>query len=340
MSGFRYRVNGVRGDRLLSILLLLQANGRMTARELAERLEVSERTIYRDLDALSAAGVPVYAERGRGGGLALLDGYRTDLTGLSEEEARALFSFGGPQVVAQLGLGPVLEGALRKLLAALPPAQRAGAQRARDRLLVDAAPWWRQPEPAPQLTAVQDAVWHDQRLRLTYRRGGGEPAERVVDPYGLIAKAGAWYLLAGVDGSTRVFRVSRVERAEPLGERFERPRGFELAGAWDAARSAFESPGVGYETVTLRIAPSALAMFLRVTGSQLIEPAERLPPGEDGWPRLKVRFRAAGAARAALLGFAGQAEALAPEDLRHTLAGAARELLDLYGTASSAAHAQ
>jgi predicted DNA-binding transcriptional regulator YafY len=177
----------MRGERLLSILLQLQAGGRVTAGKLSERLEVSVRTIYRDVDALSGAGIPVYTDRGRGGGISLLDDFRTDLTGLTGDEARALFSFGGPQLASQLGLGPVLEGALRKLLAALPPGQRAGAQRARERLLVDPAPWRRSPEPTPHLDRVQDAVWNDARLRIVYRRGNGDRVTRTIDPYGLIA---------------------------------------------------------------------------------------------------------------------------------------------------------
>jgi predicted DNA-binding transcriptional regulator YafY len=324
----------VRGDRLLSILLQLQAGGRLTARELADRLEVSERTIHRDVEALSAAGVPVYAERGRGGGIALLEEFRTDLTGLTSDEARALFSFGGPQVAGQLGLGPNLETALRKLLAALPAAQRVGAQRARERLLVDTSPWLRGAGELPHLAPLQDAVWADRRVRLRYRRGEGTPVERVVDPLGLVAKAGTWYLLgetAGAETSrqTRVYRVSRIEEVTDTGESFTRPPGFDLARAWAAAQTSFEARAPGYPTI-VRVAPDHVGLFLRVSGGRLQEPATRLPPGRDGWPRFELVFPALGAARAVLLGLGPAVEVLAPEELQRELAAMARAVLLLY----------
>src|SRR5207253_2357392 len=161
------------------------------------------RTIYRDVDALSSAGVPVYTERGPKGGVALLEDYRTELTGLTEDEARALFTFAGPQLVADLGLDAKLEAALRKLMAALPESQRSGAQRARQRVLIDAAAWMRPAEPVPHLGIVQEASWADRRLRLRYR-GGDQSSDRVVDPYGLVAKAGVWYLVGGADAHAAV----------------------------------------------------------------------------------------------------------------------------------------
>lgn len=319
----------MRGDRLLSILLQLQAGGRLTARELADRLEVSERTIHRDVEALSGAGVPVYAERGRGGGIALLDDYRTDLTGLTSYEARALFSFGGPQVAGQLGLGSDLEAALRKLLAALPAAQRVGAQRARERLLVDASPWLRTGDGLPQLGPLQDAVWGDRRIRIRYRRGEGSPVERVVEPLGLVAKAGTWYLLAGAGHQIRVYRVSRIEEVTETGETFTRPPGFDLAEAWAAAQADFEARASGYPTI-VRVAPDHVALVLRVAGGRLQEPATRLPPGRDGWPRFELLFPAMGAARAVLLSCGPAVEVLAPDELRAELAAMARAVLLLY----------
>ena len=288
----------MRGDRLLSILLLLQAHGGSTAGELAGRLEVSERTIYRDLDALSIAGVPVYAERGRRGGVRLMDDYRTELTGLTEEEARALFSFGGPQVIGGLATDRRLEQALRKLMAALPAAQRTGARRARERLLVDASPWLGRPETVPHLAALQDAVWSDLQVRLTYPRGGTNLVERVVDPHGLVVKEGVWYLLGLVGEQVRVFRVSRIERLEVLAETFERQDSFDLGAAWAESMSGFLPRPEDYSLV-IRVAPEQLATFLRITGGRLLEPAERLSPGPDGWPRLRLMFPALGAARAA-----------------------------------------
>ena len=205
----------MKSDRLLSLLLLLQGHGRMSARRLAERLEVTERTIHRDVEALSAAGVPVYAERGRRGGIALLPGYRTDVSGLTPDEARALFLFGGRgSPAADLGLEAPLRGALRKLLAALPEPQRPEAEEAGRRVVVDPRGWLRQPEELPHLPAVQAAVWSGRRLRIRYRSAGAEKAaERVVDTYGLVSKAGVWYLVAADRGEPRTYRVSRMEAA-------------------------------------------------------------------------------------------------------------------------------
>lgn len=320
----------MRGDRLLAILLLLQGRGRLTAADLAERLEVSERTIYRDLDALGTAGVPVVAERGRGGGISLIEGYRTDLTGLTEAEAKALFSFGGPQIVAQLGLGEVLEGALRKLMAALPAGGRAGAERARDRFLVDTARWRRDAEDLPALRMLQDAVWRDERVRIRYRRGGaGDARERTVDPYGLVVKAGAWYLLAAVDGSLRIYRASRIESVTGTGQTFSRPNGFDLAEAWAAERSRFEDAAPGY-ACEVAVEAGSLELFLRIIGSQLPEPAERLPAVSLGRPRFRLGFSALGAARASLLMFGHLVEVLDPPELRRAVAEEAAATVRLY----------
>jgi predicted DNA-binding transcriptional regulator YafY len=214
----------VKSDRLLAILLLLQARGRMSAGELAGELEVTERTIYRDLSALSTAGVPVYAERGRNGGCTLLAGYRTDLSGLTATEARALFTFGGRGSPA--GEEADLRQALRKLLTALPASQRPAAEAARDRTVVDARGWHQGEETTPALDEIREAVWQTRRLRLTYR-GSDDPdgREYTADPYGLLVKAGRWYLIAGVDREPRVFRVSRVDSARMLDEKADRPAG-------------------------------------------------------------------------------------------------------------------
>src|SRR5438132_4297998 len=230
------KVAAVRADRLVSIVLLLQGRGGMSAPELARRLEVSVRTIYRDLDALSTAGVPVYTERGKAGGVRLLDGYRTDLTGLSPGEAEALFLLGLPGPLDQLGFGPVLEGAQRKLLAALPPTRRRGAERTRQRVHVDATGWDRQPGAVPHLAAIAGALWQDRRLRMSYVRSDNAERERLVGPLGLVLKAGNWYLVGSVideSNALRVFRASRVRSLEVLDEDYRRPDDFDLASFWD-----------------------------------------------------------------------------------------------------------
>ena len=190
----------MRSDRLLSLLLILQARGRVTAPAVATDLEVSVRTVYRDVEALSAAGVPVWTEQGRGGGIALMPGYRTDMTGLTAEESRALVALTGRAVPDDLGMGSALAAAVHKLVAAVPASHRAAAEQARDRVLVDHAGWYRHDTEAPQLPVIQEAVWDDRRLRVRYRHGDGETADYLLDPYGLVVKAGVWYLVAATAG--------------------------------------------------------------------------------------------------------------------------------------------
>src|SRR5215212_9732508 len=222
----------MRADRLLSILLLLQTHRRMTAGALAQRLEVSRRTVHRDMEALSMAGVPVYAERGAGGGWVLPDSFRTDLTGLTESEIQALFVSMPTRLLADLGLAQASDAALVKLLAALPSVARRDAEQVRQRIHVDGAGWHQSAETVPALATLQEAVWIDRRVRLNYRRGDGSAVERVVDPLGLVAKGRLWYLVAGVDGEPRTYRISRVEAAEILDEPASRTPDFDLATFW------------------------------------------------------------------------------------------------------------
>src|SRR5438034_2717540 len=207
----------MRASRLVNLLLLLQTRGRLTAAELSEELEVSVRTIYRDVDALSEAGVPIYAERGPGGGVRLVDGYRTRLTGLTPDEAESLFLVGMPGPAAELGLGTVLAAAQLKLLAALPPELRSRAGRVRERFHLDAPGWFREADQPPHLAAIADAVWNQHRIRIRYDRweahaGGARlnDVTRTLEPLGLVLKSGVWYLVAHADGQLRTYRVSRV----------------------------------------------------------------------------------------------------------------------------------
>lgn len=200
----------MRADRLLSILLLLQTQRRLTARELAERLEVSERTIYRDMDALSGAGVPVLAQRGNKGGWMLLDSYQTNLTGLNDTEIQALFLAQPARLLADLGLRQAHDAALIKLLAALPSIQRRDAEYIRQRIHVDVPGWHPSKEESAAFPAIQEAVLSDRQLKLVYQRGDSAVVERLVDPLGLVAKGRVWYLIAGVEGELRTYRVSRV----------------------------------------------------------------------------------------------------------------------------------
>src|SRR6202045_1280251 len=225
----------MKSSRLLEMLLLLQARGQVTAAELAERLEVSPRTVYRDAEALSSAGVPIYTERGRAGGIRLLPGYRTDVTGLTQDEARALFvlTTGGAQ--EDLGLGTAARSAILKVMRAVPEPFRPAAAATSQRILVDPAGWMRPPDPVGALGVLQAAVFTDRRLRLGYRSSGqGLASERVVDPYGLVCKAGIWYLVADQGGEPRLFRVSRVASAVVAEEPVRRRAGMELAEGWSS----------------------------------------------------------------------------------------------------------
>ncbi|HLZ68903.1 MAG TPA: YafY family protein [Dehalococcoidia bacterium] len=324
----------MRADRLLSILLLLQAQRRLTARALAERLEVSARTIHRDMEALGAAGVPVYAERGRGGGWVLAEGYRIDVPGLSEAEVQALFLSMPPAVLADLGLQGASESGLIKLLLALPSLRRHDAEYARQRFHVDTSGWRRGAEPVPLLPALQEAVWQDRRLELTYERGDGATVRRIVDPLGLVAKGRVWYLVAAVEGEPRTYRVSRVRAAAVLAEPAVRPPGFDLAAHW-AASSATFAANLPRFPVTLRVAPEMLARLGSVGAYLRLE--AQAPPGDDGWSVLRLSFESEAEACGYILSFGALAEALEPPELRGRLVALARDTLARYGGSARAA---
>lgn len=330
----------MRADRLLSLLLILQARGRTTARELAERLEVSERTVYRDLSALGIAGVPVYTERGPGGGCGLLEGYRTTLTGLSELEVRTLFLSGAARPLADLGMGSALEGALLKLLAALPARLRADAERARRRIHVDAAGWGNTGEETPFLGLLQEALWQDRCVRLTYRRGDGEVVERTMQPLGLVAKASIWYLVAlterggDADGADRneprVYRVSRIRAAELTDTRFERAGDFDLASFWAESASRFVSSW-GQYPVLVRVAPDLLSDLHHYFGKSIYAViAQACAPDADGWTTLPLMFQTMDGARTNLLGMGAEVEVLEPAELRASIAEYARNIAAFY----------
>ncbi|MBL1086660.1 YafY family transcriptional regulator [Streptomyces actinomycinicus] len=317
----------MKSDRLLSILLLLQTRGRVPAHELADRLEVSVRTIYRDIEALSASGVPVYAERGRHGGIELLAGFRTDVTGLTADESRALFILATQDAHAALGLEAALGSALRKVMAALPAPYRPAAEVTSRRILVDATRWLSGPQQAVDLQALQDAVFSDRRLRLRYRHGGErEPRTYTVDPYGLVAKAGVWYLVADRRGRPRLFRADRVRTARLLDEPVRRRPGIELADAWEALRRQVEEREGGVE-VTVRLRREFLDMFQRITASML-----KAPPDDDGageWVTARLVYPSLRAVRQ-LLAFSDRVEVLDPPEARAELLAGARSVTALY----------
>jgi predicted DNA-binding transcriptional regulator YafY len=321
----------MRADRLLSLLMLLQARGRMTAPKLARELEVSERTIYRDIDALSAAGAPVYGEAGPGGGFALLDSYRTDLTGLTEGEVRALFMLSIPQPLADLGVGPELAAALRKLAAALPGSRRADEERVRQRFHLDAAAADQVEEAAPHLATVHRAVWEDRRLRLAYRVGPlAVHIEQTVDPFGLAAQAGVWHLVYAVKGALRVQRVASLLDARLTDETFARPADFDLAAFWRGWRAAQDVSRASY-VITVRVAPHFVAELPSYFGDGVRQQITAAgPPDAEGWLTLELAFESLEAARARILGFGRAVEALAPYALRRSIQDYAEQIVALY----------
>ncbi|MFI7245484.1 helix-turn-helix transcriptional regulator [Streptomyces qinglanensis] len=262
----------MKSDRLLAILLLLQTRGRVPAEELAAELEVSARTIYRDIEALSAAGVPVYAERGRHGGITLLPGYRTDVTGLTADEARALFVLAAPGPHSALGLDSALASALRKVMAALPAPHRPAADLTSRRILVDPDRWLPGPRAEVQLDVLHTAVFADRRLRIRYRHSGdSRPRTYTVDPYGLVNKAGVWYLVADRRGSPALFRADRIAAATALEDPVRRREGIELAEVWRTLRRRVEERNRDVR-VTARVHRSRLDMFARIVAPVLAAP--------------------------------------------------------------------
>ena len=317
----------MRADRLLSILLLLQVHQRLTARELARRLEVSERTIHRDMEALSAAGVPVVAERGMGGGWRLLDGYRTNLTGLNEAEIQALFLGRPPRLLADLGLDRASEAAFIKLLAALPSMSRRDAEYARQRIHVDPG-GWRQPDEAIHfLPTLQEAIWQERKVRISYRRGDGSTVERVVDPLGLVAKGSIWYLAAAVEGELRTYRISRVQDAQLIDEPCVRPPNFDLAAYWERSSAEFKANLPRYPAA-LCVDPDILPRMRAEGRYARIE--HEYPPGTDGWIRLDMMFEEEHGAVEYVLSYGPRIEVLEPPALREEVIRQAESVVAFY----------
>jgi predicted DNA-binding transcriptional regulator YafY len=312
----------------------LQARGRVTAQHLAEELEVSVRTIYRDIDALSAAGVPVYAERGPGGGCALVEGYRTSLTGLTTDEVKALFMLSVPASLDELGMSQELRTALRKLAAALPDDQRQDEIRVRQRIHLDWSDWSRGEEATPHLQTIHRAVWEDRRLHLAHREfvgpQGFERFERLVDPYGLVAKAGRWYLVCAGEERLRVYRVSRILDAHITDEHFERPPDFDLTAFWELWCTGREESRPAY-SVTVRVSPG-LAVFLPLHfGDRIREAiAQAELPDDKGWITLTLPFETFEEARGRILGFGKAVEVIEPEPLRLSVIDFARQIVEFY----------
>jgi predicted DNA-binding transcriptional regulator YafY len=336
MAGFFCYSRDMRASRLLSILMLLQAKGRISAPALAAELEVSLRTVYRDIDELSAAGVPVYAERGRDGGFQLLDGWRTRLTGLTALEAQALFLAGLPGPAAELGLAEVMETAQLKLLAALPAGWQGDASRIGARFHLDPVGWFRFAAPIDHLPAIAASVWNERRLRIRYESWSGE-VEREIAPLGLVLKAGIWYLAAAigaaVDGvDIRTYRLSNIRALSVLDESFVRPPDFDLAAYWAESTRRFEAE-IYRDSATLRVSPRGRKL-LREMSAAVAEAAacSAAAPDGEGWVRVVIPIESVDHAARELVRLGAEAEILAPAPLRERVGETARRLAALYAT--------
>ncbi len=308
----------MRASRLVQLLLMLQTRGRMTAAALARELEVSERTIHRDVDALSSAGVPIYAERGPHGGLQLVDGYRTRLTGLTADEAEALFLSGLPGPAAELGMGTVMAAARLKVLAALPTELQTRASRLVERFHLDVAGWFQAGEEVPHLAVLADAVWNERRIAVTYRRNGGA-VERELEPLGIVLKGGIWYIVARADSEVRTYRASRIMSASATEHAFERPPAFELAAHWTESSAAYERDVPAVE-VSLRIHPDAIGLLADLVGWRAVHAATRSDEGDpNGWQTLKITIDWPEEVPGRLIALGDAVEVLAPPDLRQEL---------------------
>lgn len=330
----------MRADRLLAILMLLQARGRMTAHELAVSLEVSERTVYRDLEALSSAGVPVVTESGPGGGCALMDDYRTSLTGLTEPETRALFMHmvSVPDALTQLGVGVELRAALLKLAAALPAARRDAELQARQRIHMDTTPWRMRRDETPHLHALYEGVMNERRLRITRRLQFGAffatEAHELIAPLGLVAKVNAWYCVARIDSNDpphiRAFRASEVTEATLCDETFERPASFDLPAWWRNWCALTEAQQSGF-VVEARIAPHLHHTLHLQFGEN--PPIIRWLDTQDDWPHATMIFDTLAHARSRLLALGGAVEVLAPAPLRLSIADIGQQITNRYASA-------
>jgi len=321
----------MRASRLLSILLSLQARGRLTASAMADELEVSERTIYRDIDELSAAGIPVIADRGRTGGFKLTDGFRTQLTGLTESEAETLFLAGLPGPVAELGLAELMAVARTKLMAALPAGARA--ERLAGRFHLDAAGWFRATDAIALLPTIARAVWNARYVRFRYGNTK-DSGVRKVGPVGLVLKAGVWYLVAQKGSAFRTYRVGRISEVEALDEPYTRPPKFDLAAWW--ARSSREYEVSSYtNSATIRLSPRGRTL-LDLLGPYVLEAVAKTAsePDRQGWIRCTIPLESAGYGIPELLRLGVEVEVISPPALRTQIAQVLRNTLLHYSRRS------
>lgn len=318
----------MRASRLLSILITLQLQGRVSARELARQFEVSKRTIYRDVEELSAAGVPVYAEHGASGGFALLDGWQTKLTGMTAREAEALAFAHLPEAAGELGLGAEAAAARLKFFASMPSDSSDAARRVADRFHLDPTPWHRRSSAAqPWLKELARAVWESRRIGVHYQSWRGR-SQRELEPLGIVMKAGEWYFVARREERMAIYKLAKVEQLLVLAERFKRPREFDLAQVWQSSVESFEK-SLQRGEAQLRVQPNALSRIERL-GSDMSEPILSATPDANGVREARVTIEDIAHAASLLLGFGADVEVLAPQLLRDELKRRAAAVAALY----------
>jgi predicted DNA-binding transcriptional regulator YafY len=320
----------MRADRLLAMLMLLQTRGRLTARQLADELEVSTRTVYRDITALSAAGIPVYTEGGPGGGIALIEDYTTDLTGLSAAETQALAMLTIPEPLVRLGVAPNLKAALLKLSVALGTFGRNIEARTRQRIHLDTSGWFQPEEPLSHLETIRQALWDDRLLEITYLGEFNTPLAHRVAPYGLVAKSNVWHLVMAREQALQVVRVARVTDARALAQTFTRPPDFDLADFWRGWCQAYEANRPRF-TVRARVAPELARILPRLLEHNQYEVLTSPPSFQPGkWQTTTLTFESFEAARTRLLGFGRAVEVIEPLALRVSISDYARQIMGLY----------
>jgi len=320
----------MRADRLLSLLLLLQTRGQMTADELAQELEVSERTIYRDINALSIAGVPVYGIPGPEGGFALVDNYRTHLTGLTKNEARALSMLNIPAPLVDLGMREDLQAALLKLSAAIPSTQRQDKASIRGYIHLDSTWWQHASEQVPHLQVIQEALWEKLKLHVVYHPPFATEIKRIVAPYGLVSKAGIWYLVSARNEAINVRQVTDFQEVHLTDEVFIRPASFDLSVYWKTWCVDYEK-FMDMFTATVRVSPGFISELPRYFGSAIQTQIDQAKPTDkDGCTRLDLKFKSLEAARDRILGFGQGVEVLKPLALRISIKDYAEQILSLY----------
>lgn len=315
----------MRADRLLAMMLLLRARGKMTSQALAAELEVSQRTILRDVEALTIAGVPVYADGGHGGGIALDENYRVTLTGLEEAEVQALFVSSSAKLLGDIGLGAAAERTLHKLFAALPAPHQPSVEHIRQRIHIDPVWWWHDSQPLPFWQALQQAVYEDRCIQVVYENRQGNLVERVLEPYSLVAKSSLWYLIARyADGEPHTYRVSRFHQVTLLEAHFKRRADFDLATYWHDHLAEFTASLADY-SFTLRLHPDRLnfAQWLTPGRWTILHPAD-----ESGWITVRFQIETLELAKMLVFGLGNQADVIEPAELREAVVNAARVLVE------------